>query len=270
MSEAGARSFPRHSARELPVSVADVYLDELAKTYDISRKLVERLRALEDYEIVILCDDSGSMRMPYGRSARSRWDELQTIVKVILHISTVFDGNGVDVYFLNRASHLRVTDPAVIERAFARPPSGYSQLARALEHIFGLDAAQCDSEKKLLVFVATDAEPTNDNDKRDLTCLRDVMLNKRNASTTHVMFLLCSDKPECYTYMAEWDKDMENVDVTVDFERQKELVRQSHGDNYPFSFGDYIVKALLGAIDSEMDALGEHPSTEDADNHELN
>ncbi|CAF5033034.1 unnamed protein product, partial [Rotaria sp. Silwood1] len=32
-------------------------------------------------------------------------------------------------------------------------------------------------------------------------------------------------------------------------------IRQYRGPNYPFSIGDYVVKALVGAIDPEIDVL---------------
>ena len=237
----------------------DRYIDELVERYSIRRDFAELLRDLEDYEIVILCDDSGSMKMQNKDIGKSRWEELKDIVKIVLHIGTVFDSNGVDVYFLNRPEILNVTDPRNIDEAFKRPPRGFSRLAKALQYIFGLDAAKPGGDKKLLVFVATDAEPTNNDDKRDLSQLESVMRHERQADTTYVTFLLCNDKPECFEYMSQWDEDMKNVDVVVDYRRQKELVHKYQGEDYSFSFGDYVVKALLGAINEEMDALGEAP-----------
>ncbi|CAF3412565.1 unnamed protein product, partial [Rotaria sp. Silwood2] len=106
---------------------------------------------------------------------KSRWEELKETVKIILNIGTVFDPNGVDGDFLNRKCHLNVNDPNKIDVAFTRRPVGYSRLAPALDYIFKLDAAKPGADKHLLVFVATDAEPTNESDKVDLKSLENIM-----------------------------------------------------------------------------------------------
>jgi hypothetical protein len=67
--------------------------------YEIQEELGQRLRALQDYEIILLCDDSGSMKTTVDNSARTQWDELRDFVKIILEIGTIVDSTGVDIYF---------------------------------------------------------------------------------------------------------------------------------------------------------------------------
>lgn len=215
------------------------------------------LRLLRHFKIVILCDDSGSMNTTVDQTKRTRWDELRDIVKIILQISTIFDRNGVDVYFLNRPPVLKVTDPDAIDESFKEDPHDYSNLATALDYIFGLEVAQSGNDKKLLVFVATDAEPTNDRNLKDLSSLETVMRKKRRPDTTHVMFLLCNDNPKCVEFLSKWDRDMENVDVLDDYRTERDRVRRTRGDTHAFGYGEYILKALLGAVDRKWDALGE-------------
>ncbi|CAF4009690.1 unnamed protein product [Rotaria sordida] len=172
--------------------------------------------------------------------------------------NTIFDQNGVDIYFLNRPPLLEVKDPTEIDEVLKDPPEGYSNLARALEYIFGLNFAQRTSEKKMLVFVATDAEATNANDMNDLTTLENVMWSKRDAETTHVMFLLCNDSEASVKLLSKWDREMDHVDLLDDFLTEKDKVLKQHGQEYPFNYGEYIMKALLGAIDEEFDSLGEY------------
>ena len=54
---------------------------------------------------------------------------------------------------------------------------------------------------------------------------------------------------------------MKNVDVTDDFKNEREQVRQCSSANYPFTKGDYVVKALIGAIDPEIDGINEPTDT---------
>ncbi|CAF4974004.1 unnamed protein product [Rotaria sp. Silwood1] len=155
-------------------------------------------------------------------------------------------------------SQTHIIDPREIDEVLEHPPEGYSNLARALEYIFGLNIAQPNREKKMLVFVATDAEATNADDMSDLTTLENVMWNKRDAETTHVMFLLCNDSEASVKLLSKWDREMDHVDLLDDFLTEKDKVRKQHGQEYPFNYGEYIMKAILGAIDEEFDSLGEY------------
>ena len=107
--------------------------------------------------------------------------------------------------------------------------------------------------KKLLVFVATDGAPTDDWGNERTQELETLMLTGRCAETTHVQFLACTDESGAIAYLDRFDRTMENVDVTRDFHRERALVRQNFGNEHPFSEGDYLVKALLGAIDEKID-----------------
>ena len=42
---------------------------------------------------------------------------------------------------------------------------------------------------------------------------------------------------------------MANLDVIDDYRSEKAEVQRVRGPNFPFSFGDYIAKALLGCMD---------------------
>ena len=237
--------------------VVDAALRHIADRYEIREQFSQKLSRLEDYRIVVVCDDSGSMRTPVNHTNETRWDELCKIVKTILEIAVIFDPNGVDIHFLNRPPILHVTDPTAIDEQFSIPPRGYTPLVPVLTRIFSSPEAQRGRDKKVLVFVATDGAPTDNKGNVNSDLLKDVMNRVRNAETTHVMFLICTDDPACVAYLVDFDKEMINVDVTDDFFTEREKVWRANGPNYPFSKGDYIAKTLLGAIDPEMDAIND-------------
>lgn len=232
-------------------------LAKIAKEYKIPPEQAERLRKLQDFEIVIVCDDSGSMTTKVDGTDKTRWNELCEIVKIIVDIGVVFDSNGVDIHFLNRDSFHNVKDPETIDEAFETIPSGYTPLVPVLSEIFGSQLAHHGRDKKLLVFVATDGEPTDTDDNLNVNELGRLMQETRQPATTYVSFLLCTDNPHSVEYLREWDRTMENVDVTDDFITEREKIRQCCGDNYHFSHGDYVIKALIGAIDPEIDKTDE-------------
>ncbi|UJR07418.1 hypothetical protein I4U23_011704 [Adineta vaga] len=235
-------------------------LRRIAEKYEIQETLSRHLCLLDDYEIVILCDDSGSMNTPVDDTNRTRWDELCEIVKIVLEIGVVFDSSGVDIYFLNRPPMPNVTDPQTVNAAFAEPPHGYTPLVASLGYIFRLPITQRGRDKKVLLFIATDGAPTDKKGNINVEELEHLMVNVRNTETTHVMFLICTDDPVCVDYLVEWDRRMVNVDVTDDYFTERERIRRFRGQNYPFSKGDYIVKALVGAIVPEIDNLDDEPA----------
>ena len=233
-------------------------LYNIRTTYDISPKMINYLLQLREYKIVIVCDDSGSMKTTVDNTERTRWDELRSIVKIILEISVKFDSTGVDIYFLNRKNFLKVKDPQTVDQAFAKSPSGYTPLIPVLERIFKLPMTHRDADKKLLVFVATDGAPTDEQGEPVVPELERLMVETRQSDTTYVSFLLCTDDPKAVGYLTKWDRTMKNVDVTDDYETQTAKIREcQRNKSYQFSYGDYIVKALVGAIIPIIDRLDE-------------
>ncbi|CAF1471686.1 unnamed protein product, partial [Rotaria sp. Silwood1] len=236
-------------------------LRTIAARYDINDTLAQRLNILQQFEIVVLCDDSGSMNTPVDGTIRTRWDELLSIVQIVIEIATVFDSNGVDLHFLNRSSILNVTDSRQVAESFSQRPDGLTPLTPALRRIFQSAAIKARSDKRLLVFVATDGEPTDPNGNVDIQGLENLMRNERQANTTYVTFLSCTDDVSSVAYLSQWDRTMINVDVVDDYKTEREKVRRIQGYNYPFSFGDYVAKALIGAVDRKMDQLDEYRVT---------
>ena len=197
------------------------------------------------------------MKTKVDGTDRTRWDELKDFVKIILEVGTIFDPRGIDIYFLNRRPIYHVMNLNSVDEIFQNPPRGYTPLVHVLKNIFQLPSTRRDHDKKVLVFVATDGAPTDDCGNINIHELEHLMIHERRAETTHVMFLVCTDDKTCVDYLNRWDKDMINVDVTNDFKNERDTIRKCQGPNYHFSKGDYIVKALIGAIDQNIDDLNE-------------
>jgi len=49
------------------------------------------------------------------------------------------------------------------------------------------------------------------------------------------------------------------LDVVDDYRSEKSQILACQGPNFPFSYGDYIVKILMGPIDEWFDNLDERP-----------
>ncbi|CAF0877971.1 unnamed protein product [Adineta steineri] len=292
----------------------------LVNLYEINREFATRLRGLEGYEIAFIVDDSGSMNTPLGDLSGpfdhnpTRWDELRRTVSIVVDIASVFDPDGVDIFFLNREPMRNVKNAEELKPVFAMPPSGPTPIARVLRHVLqakqlevqerklliliatdGIptnDSGQQDTktlenvlrherkpinripvtiiaskqlevqERKLLILIATDGIPTNDSGQQDTKTLENVLRHERKPiNRIPVTIIACTDDDECIGYLNNWDKKIPNLDVADDYKSERTEIHKVQGKEFPFSFGDYVVKVLMGAVDDWFDTLDERRVT---------
>ncbi|CAF4329063.1 unnamed protein product [Rotaria sp. Silwood2] len=191
----------------------------LVDRYEINREFATRLRGLEGYEIAFIVDD---------------------------------------VFFLNRQPLRNITSSEQLTPAFVLPPAGPTPIARILRHVLQEKRLEI-QERKLLILIATDGVPTNDSGHHDIKTLEHILRNERNPiNRIPVTFIACTDDEESIGYLNKWDKKISNIDVVDDYRSEREEIQKVQGKNFPFSFGDYVVKILMGAIDNWFDTLDEH------------
>lgn len=230
-------------------------LSELARRYELSGGAVSKLRMLEDYDIVVIADDSGSMSQnahpvspdnPYAK-VPSRWDELCQRVGDIIDFATTLDKDGIDIYFLNRGNATNVTSREEVLNLFANPPFGKTPLLDTYQQV--LKDKLSNKENKTLILIATDGEPNNKDD------FIHFIMTRSNPRMCPTSFMACTDNAKEIAWLNELDKSTPNVDVTDDYESEKAEVMTAQQGEVEFKKGDYLVKALLGAIDSTYGSL---------------
>ncbi|CAF1421909.1 unnamed protein product [Adineta steineri] len=233
--------------------------DQFVNRYEISPSFAERLHKLKGYEIVFICDDSGSMTAPIGENTnplqnqRTRWDELKQTVSIVVELASILDTDGVDVYFLNREPMLNVRNSSDLEIVFAMDPEGATPIVPVLRQVLK-DKRNQIYERNLLVLIATDGVPTDERERTDIHTLEHVLKNERKPTNQiPVTFIVCTDDDESMAYLNDWDKKIPNLDVVDDYRSERKQIQACRGTNMAFSFGDYIVKILLGGIDSWFD-----------------
>jgi serine/threonine protein kinase len=225
---------------------------------------IRALRNLEAFDIILICDDSGSMASKVKQGdgkVTTRWGELKDVVKVVVDIAAALDDNGVDIYFLNREPILGVTDPAVGMRRFQSGPEGSTPLSAAIKRALHDKGSKLNTEegsvagsavlkKRLLFLIATDGQPDEGKDEF-AAVLRALPEN------CHVQMMAVTDDDDATKYMSELDGQVRHFDVCDDYESEKSEILSKQRPGFTFSHGDYIVKALLGAIDPFFDLLDE-------------
>lgn len=230
--------------------------------FEISIAEANDLVALEDYEIVIIADDSGSMkraaappeRRQLGTPSASRWDELQETVALIVELGCCFDASGVDIFFLNRAPVKNVTGPSdpKFMSAFRAPPCGGTPLTEMLAKV----ASQCGGERPVLLFILTDGEP--DGGKQRF-CKELTRLVKRQSTCYkyRVQIMACTGDEDAVGWLDAVDREFQEVDVTDDYYSEMLQVLKDARKIHKFTRGDWCMKAMLGPISTKFDGWDE-------------
>ncbi|KAJ3248534.1 hypothetical protein HDU78_000182 [Chytriomyces hyalinus] len=150
----------------------------LVNRHEISKMMALKLRKLEVkqhtidacHDIVIISDNSTSMNTKTANpinpraAPTSRWEELKVTVQMVTEIAATLDDDGIDVHFLNRDPIRNVFDVRQLDDAFESPPSGHTPITRVLKQVLSekRSRAVSESNKKLLILIATDGVPTTD------------------------------------------------------------------------------------------------------------
>lgn len=195
----------------------------------------------------------------FSLKGRTRWQELRETVESVIEIACCFDEDGVDVFFLNRPPVLNVTSKSQLNATFSNPPRGYTPLCQALRDTVQkkMDHLKGD-EKKLLIIVCTDGQPTDREGRSDSSNFRSLLENvvSRPDREIRVGFLACTDDDDVMRWLNSMDEEVRHVDVTDDFYSEREEVLRA-GRVRSFNRNDWLIKMLLGAADDKWDKLDE-------------
>ena len=251
------------------IDALDRFRDVVEK-YTISMFFALKLRQLEGYEICIICDDSGSMTNlttqpndPFMK-VESRWQEAQKSLKIVTDISSIFDPDGIDIYYLNRNPILKVGTAEELNfyPQFNVTPNGSTPLGETIQRVL-TEKAKIISERKMLLIIFTDGEPNN------MQLFKSVLANRKPIDNIFVTIVACTDDDKAVGYLNGLDKQIRNLDVCDDYLSEMKEIKRVQGQGFNFTFGDYITKILLGSIDGTIDLLDEKKINQNALNDPL-
>lgn len=236
-------------------------LQAVLDRFEISIAEANDLVALEDYEMVVIADDSGSMsnaaappsQRRLGQAAASRWDELKETLSLMVEMGACFDASGLDIFFLNRPEIKNIKSPhdSAFVKSFSSPPSGRTPLTECLQKV----VQRCVGEKPTLLFILTDGEP-NGGSQRFCQTVRQVLAKQITHATFKIQVMACTAEQDAVAWLNVLDKEFAQVDVTDDYYSELEEVARA-GRVSKFTRGDWCLKAMLGPISKTFDTMDE-------------
>jgi hypothetical protein len=171
-------------------------LQVFTQAKEINAKFLPCLRRLVDYDVVLVCDDSGSMSRPADDEVPNvtRWMELKQSVNIILEAQSAL-GHTTDIYFLNRGVYRNVSSMTQLRQVFDGPPGGWTPTVPALQHVFQ-DHVRPDMPRPLIVHVFTDGHPTDAEGNEDIYHFDGWLRGRRMIHMTYMSLLLCTAEEE--------------------------------------------------------------------------
>jgi len=239
---------PDSSAPVVSVQPVDPHprFTQLVKQHELKPETAKQLyTVLTSCEIVLLCDDSGSMQStivePISQKSTTRWMELKRLAAVVIEYVTAVVPEGLDLYFLNRGIVKGVKSVSGLQDVFSEPPTGGTPLNGCLQKIYA-DKAYVSGDRQLLIVVVTDGVPSDGTKEQLHQTIR------AKSGNTHISFAECTDRPEDMEWLDEIDKSIPKFDNTDDYREELDKVRRLKGATFKFDFNDYVIKILLATF----------------------
>ena len=259
------------SHKTKPLTKEERYRLLMAK-YEISKEYSDKLLKLRHFKIAFIFDDSSSMTTTLDESPLNdvfrngvlkvtRWDELQYFASISIEIANFFNEENhaeTDVYFLNKPPAKNITDVDVFMQHLRKlKPNGYTPLNKVFNAVLA-DNSSSIKERKLLIIILTDGEPSDDVGESDVKGFKMSLLSRKPINKIFVNIIICTDDKDSVSYFNKLDRDVFNLDVIDDYNSEKKEVKRKKGMRHCFSYGDYVAKAMVGSVDLKMDRSDEN------------
>ena len=233
-------------------------LQNLLQKFQISSAMANRLKTLQNYKLVLILDDSTSMNIVDSQTkGTSRWDELSNFARIVIEIASMFTVDGIDVHFLNMQPVKNVRSFDQLSLYFRDKPAGATPLSRTIQNVIRENSVESLNNKNLLILIATDGEPTDATGYSNIPEFKQTLQNRPSYVFTNIA--ACTDDDSSIGYLNGLDRELPRLDVIDDYAMELAEIKRKNGPAFQFSFGDYVTKAILGSISSDLDVSDEVP-----------
>jgi len=192
---------------------------------DLDKDMVTDLVKWAGTEVVVIADDSGSMRQVADPARRAtRWDELKERLSQLLEILLLIDdGGGFELRFLNHGGSTMVRSQADLAGCWLwASPGGTTPLGKILSEY--LNPPYLENDR--LVMIMTDGEPS------DVTFEQLRQSIAKKGKRVYVSVMMCTEDDDV---VEKYDKKIDpipGVDVLDDYFSEKNRLRVSVKPSY--------------------------------------
>jgi hypothetical protein len=227
-----------------PYPTREEYKRRIFANHNVPLYAEEDILILDNYEIVIVCDDSISMQKQTS-AFDTRWSELQKIITIIVDICRAIYKKGITIHFLNRPSLYEVVTKDKLKTSFMIPPFGSPSLTPILQDIF-----ETSSIKPKIIIIATDGLLLN-NQGDDATQEFIKLLNERNIEQNRICILACTDDVNIMNYLNELVAPIEGLELVNNFINSRVNVSFAQQNLIEYSMTEHILRILLASVIEE-------------------
>lgn len=257
--------YPAHKLDAVMRRASSINYEDLARKWKLPTELAYDLSSLALYDIVLYCDDSGSMIF---EDAGERVEDLKLIVSKVAEIATLFDDDGIVVRFMNNSqrgdgikSVAEAEQLVQSVRYGGVTPIGTNLQNKVLGPLVLNEIKRGSLEKPVLVIIITDGEPSNEP-KNMLSnviynALQDCKRSRYGEGAIGYQIAQVGKDSRAQAFLGTIDNHPHIghvVDATSYFELECEEMMRKGVELTPEM---WLVKMMLGGIDSSYDEADE-------------
>ncbi|BFZ59817.1 hypothetical protein YB2330_000838 [Saitoella coloradoensis] len=243
-------------------------LPELIAKWRIPKELGVDLCKLALFDVVLFVDDSGSMAFEENGE---RIDDLKLILSRVAFATSLFDDDGISVRFFNsNVRGDRITSEQQATQLVSQihftglTPLGTQLNAKVLEPFVLSPARSNTLRKPILVITITDGTPQGEPHTTIFTTISHasstLARTRYGPDALSLMFGQVGSDLKARQFLQELDENREVgglIDVTSNYEMEAEQMARSTGGGVVLTPEMWLVKLLLGAVDSSYDTSDE-------------
>ncbi|CCG82802.1 putative Transcription factor RfeF [Taphrina deformans PYCC 5710] len=241
-------------------------LQALSGEWQIPMEIAMDIIKISLFDTIILVDDSGSMAFEENGE---RIDDMKSILSKVSYATSLFDQDGIQVRFLNaqiNGDNIRterdVQNLVGQIRFSGLTPLGTSLEQKILDPLVLGPARQQRLQKPVLVIAITDGAPQGE-DKNKINMVierakRELSSSKYGPDAISFQFCQVGTDMKARDFLAQLDSDAsigKYIDCTSSYEMEADEMMKMGIQN--FSPSVYLMKLLLGSIDSSYDTKDE-------------
>lgn len=251
--------------------------------FEVPLGLINKLMALQMYDLRFVVDDSGSMKASTDSTLNeasehvlrgqerstsilmTRWQEAETRLHNMIDILAFIPTKSIEIRFLNASNVIRLerTGKTVEEfssDAHAKIVDAFSTIAvkyktptlRVMTEAFNAAAG---SDRPTIHYLLTDGVPSDASVEQ----VADLIKYRRDPKNNPLTLISCTNEDEESEWMKQVEEVAEYCSELDDYHDEKAEVEKDQGTGFPYTKGYWLISQMVATINPyDLDAIDEN------------